>query len=106
MGRQVLTVELDAYTAERLAHFAHGRKLDVARLAAEALSLFVIQEDQTDRPHEWGPEDLAAIQEGFDQLDRGEGVSQDVVEREIEDLLQSWTRPFGLRARGGTCLRR
>ena len=89
MAGQVLTIEIDEYTAERLAHHASGRHVKVENLAAEALSLFVIREDQPAEPHHWNAEDLTAIQQGFDQLDRGEGVSQDVVEREIENLLRS-----------------
>ena len=89
MAGRIFNVEVDQYTAERLAHHASRRHVDVQSLAVEALSLFVIREDQTPESQDWSAEDLAAIQEGFEQLDRGEGVSQDVVEREIEELLRS-----------------
>ena len=89
MGAHVLTVEVDEYTAERLAQVALARQMKISDLAAEALDLFIVREDQPEHPYEWSAEDLAAIQEGIAQLDRGEGISQEEVEREIDELLRS-----------------
>ena len=89
MGAHVLTVEVGEYTAERLAKVALSRQMKVSDLAAEALDLFIIMEDQPEHPHDWSAEDLAVIQEGIAQLDRGEGISQEEVEREIDELLRS-----------------
>ena len=88
MAGQVLNLQLDDYTAERLASLARGRKVDVAQVAADALSLFVTLEEQPDQPHSWGEDDIAAIRRAIGQADRGELVPQSVVEREIDDLLR------------------
>jgi predicted transcriptional regulator len=83
MGAHTLTIKVDPHTATALAQAAEVRHVSVEEVAAEALA-----EALSPLPA-WSAEDLAAIKEGFEQLDRGEGVSQDVVEREIDELLRS-----------------
>jgi predicted transcriptional regulator len=87
MGLQTLTIEIDADTVALLARSASARSMSVEQVAAEAIAAHALEQA---RPlHDWSAEYLAAIQDGFEQLDRGEGVRQDVVEREIADLLRS-----------------
>jgi predicted transcriptional regulator len=89
MGAQVLNVPVDDYTVERLAEVAKSRNVGLEALAAEAFFLFLAMEEQPSESYVWTEEDLKAIQQGLDQLDRGEGVDQSVVEHEIDELLRS-----------------
>ena len=85
-----LTVQLDFEQMQRLERVCQTTGVGASVVVADALAFYEAGLDRRgDAPHRWTREDLAAIQEGFDQLDRGEGVSQDVVEREIAELLRS-----------------
>ena len=81
-------IEVDEDTATRLAQVANDRQVAVSELAAEALRLFIVVEHQPDHMMAWPAEDLAAIQEGVDQLDRGEFYTQDEVEAHVDALLR------------------
>ena len=85
-----LTLQLDAEQMQRLERVCQTTGVDASTAVAGALAFYEADlEEHMIPPHSWTVEDLAAIQDGFDQLDRGEGVSQDIVEREIADLLRS-----------------
>jgi predicted transcriptional regulator len=89
MSEHVLSIRVGKSTADTLAVGAKARNLSIEEVAVEALAVFAtLQDNQGPAPYTWTQEDLDAIQAGIDQLDRGEGVSQDVVEAEIAALLR------------------
>jgi predicted transcriptional regulator len=82
-----LTVEVDADIQAALAVSAGQRHLPIEQIAAEVITMFVRGEDRPLGYAPWTAEDLAAIEEGLDQLDRGEFFTQEQVEARIDALL-------------------
>jgi predicted transcriptional regulator len=87
MGARKLVVEIDAETEAALARSADERHVPIEQVAAEAIVLHTLSEPPAELPP-WSAEDLAAIEEGFAQLDRGESFTQEEVDAKIDALLR------------------
>ncbi len=88
---RTFTVQLDDAVAEKLSGLAAVRGVNVEYLVAagaEALADDLQQGDSLTERHQWTAEDLAAINEGLAQLDRGESYSQEEVEAHIDAVLR------------------
>ncbi len=88
MTARKLMVELDAETEAALAWSADQRRVPIEQVAAEVIVNFVRGEDRPLDHAPWTAEDLAVIEEGLDQLDRGESYTQEEVEARIDELLR------------------
>ncbi len=88
MADQVLEVRISESTADGLSAWARVRHASLEQVAADALEVVAILREQPTGSHAWTEEDLAAIRRGVEQADRGDVVSQAVVQREIDDLLR------------------
>ncbi len=87
---RTFTVQLDDAVAEKLSGLAAVRGVNVEYLVAagaEALADDLQQGDSLTERHQWTAEDLAAINEGFAQLDSGESFSQEEVEVHVDAVL-------------------
>ena len=87
MAARTLIVEIDAETEAFLARSAHQRRIPIEQAASEMIKAHSAEYEE-DLAQPWSVQDLAAIQEGVDQLDRGEFFTQDQVEARIYALLR------------------
>ena len=87
MGARILTIEIDAETEAFLVRSADQRQIPIEQAASEVIKAHSIESDEgLEQP--WSASDLAAINEGMGQLDRGEFFTQDQVEARIDALLR------------------
>jgi predicted transcriptional regulator len=88
---KTFTVHIDDAVAEKLSGLAAVRGVPVEYLVAagaEVLADDLREGDDLTKRHEWTAEDLAAINEGLAQLDRGASFSQEEVEAHIDAVLR------------------
>jgi predicted transcriptional regulator len=88
---KTLTVQLADDVADKLSSLADVRGVTVEYLVtvgAEALADDLHEGSNLTERHQWTAEDLAAINEGLGQLDRGESFSQEEVEAHIDAVLR------------------
>ena len=78
-------VELDGEIVDRLRQIAERTGDTIENLIASAALAYV--DRGTPPVSDWSPEDLAAIDEGFAQIDRGEVFTQEEVEAQIDAVL-------------------
>ncbi len=83
---QTYTVELDHEIAEGLRRISERTGDSVEDLIVSAALAYADRGLQP--PNAWTAEDIAAIDEGFAQIDRGEAFTQEEVEAEIEAVLR------------------
>ena len=80
-------VELEDDVAVKLSSLAEVRGVSIEYLVAagaEALAAELQEGDDATLGHQWLAEDVAAIEEGLAQLDRGEGIPHEQVIAEIK----------------------
>lgn len=83
---QTFDIELDEEIAGRLRQMAERTGDSIENLIAAAALAYA---DRGFPPQNaWTPEDLAAIDEGFTQIDRGEAFTQEEVEAQIDAVLR------------------
>ena len=82
---QTYTIEFEDEMAEALKKAASESGHSVESFIVSAAHAFF---DNDLGVQHWTAEDLAAIDEGFAQIDRGESFTQEEVEAEIDDLLR------------------
>jgi predicted transcriptional regulator len=83
---QTYNVELDEEIADSLRRIAERTGDTVENLIASAALAYA---DRGFPPlNAWTAEDVAAIDEGFAQIDRGEVFTQEEVEAQIDDVLR------------------
>lgn len=83
---QTYDIELDGEIADRLRQIAERTGDTVENLIASAALAYA---DRGLPPlNAWTPEDIAAIDEGFAQVDRGEVFTQEEVEAQIDAVLR------------------
>ena len=83
---QTFDIELDEEIAGRLRRMAERTGDTVENLIASAALAYA---DRGVPPlNDWTTEDLAAINEGFAQIDRGEAFTQEEVEAQIDAVLR------------------
>ncbi len=88
---KTFTVQIEDAVAEKLSGLAAVRGVAVEYLVAagaEALAEDLREGDDLTKRHQWTAEDLAAINEGLAQLDRGESFSQEEVEAHVDAVLR------------------
>lgn len=88
---EIYHVELDEKTVDGLRRIADRTGDTVENIIASAAL------DYADRglppQNDWTPEDLAAIDDGFAQIDRGDSFSQEEVEARIDaEGSEAWKR--------------
>jgi predicted transcriptional regulator len=76
------TVQLDQATSEALAKAAAERSTKAEDLIAGATEHFLAEQSVDPQ---WSAEDIAAVDEGLAQLDRGEGVPHEQVKAEMRE---------------------
>ena len=84
---KTFTVELDDEVVTKLSGLASVRGVSVEYLVAagaEVIADDLQQGDELMQDHEWSTEDVAAIEEGLAQIERGETVPHEQVMAEIK----------------------
>jgi predicted transcriptional regulator len=82
-----MTIDLQDDVASALAQSAKARLVPIEQVAAEVISAFVRGEDRPLDHAPWTAEDLEAIQEGLDQIERGEVFTHEEVMASIKARL-------------------
>jgi len=84
---KTFTVELDDEVVTKLSGLASVRGVSVEYLVAagaEVIADDLQQGDELMQDHEWSAEDVAAIEEGLAQIERGETIPHEQVMAEIK----------------------
>jgi predicted transcriptional regulator len=84
---KTFTVELEDEIAKKLSGLANVRGVSVEYLVAagaEALADDLQDGDDLAEGHQWSAEDIAAIEEGLAQIDRGETIPHEQVVAETK----------------------
>ena len=84
---KLVTVELEDHVADKLSGLADVRGVSVEYLVAagaEELADDLHEGDELAANHQWSREDIAAIEEGLAQIERGETIPHEQVMAEIK----------------------
>ena len=82
-----LMVELQDDVTQALRESAEARRLPLEQVASEVIERFVRGEERPLDHAPWTAEDLAAIQEGMEQAERGETIPHEEVMASIRSRL-------------------